>query len=135
MANRTRIFRSNPTNRLNYDNEQFKLRIEEIAFSAPSSYFRMKKEFLRALVEQTIVDVHSTIFNALTTGTDIRGRPIFDEANLPAELQAGGPIEPRVADEYADEIAMNVSKTLKEIYQAKRSGRIFKTDNISMARP
>lgn len=129
----TRVFRSDPTNRLGYENEQFKLRIDEIAFTSPTSYFRMKKEFLRALVEQTIVAVHTTIFNALTRGTDYQGRPIFDESNLPTELQLGGAIQPRVPDETADEIAMNVAQTLKNIYQTEVVDRIFKTDNISMA--
>lgn len=129
----TRIFKSNPINRLNYENDQFKLRIDEIAFTSPTSYFRMKKEFLKALVEQTIVSVHSSIYNALTTGTDGRGLPIFDESNLPTELQGGGAIEPKVPDETADEIAMNVANTLKNIYQNEVVDRIFKTDNISMA--
>lgn len=137
MADR-RIFKSNPTDRLAYDNEQFKLRIDEIAFSSPTTYFRIKKEFLKALVHDTITNVHNTVYNALTTGTTAAGgnNYIFPEANLPADLRRPAPDEnlsPKIPEEEADQIAMNVAKTLKDIYSKEVVDRIFKTENISMA--
>lgn len=128
-----RTFKSNPRNRLAYDNEQFKLRLDQIAFTSPSTYFKIKKDFLKSLVEDTIVDIHTTVYNALTDGKKKDNSQIVILGQLPNELQEDGEIEPKIPEEEADQIAMNVAKTLKSIFEKEVVDRIFHTDNIKMA--
>src|SRR5690606_40749641 len=126
MADLTRNFKSNPTERLGIDHDQFKENLNILAFSNPSEYFKLKRTYMDYLVTNIIKHLHGLVYHAL-----VEGKEVDEKGDIQAEYitkYAGEEAEkfaPRLPQERADKIAMDICATIRDAFSEDVVDKIF----------
>jgi hypothetical protein len=141
-----RNFRSNPLERLGIENEDFKETLNQIAFTSPASYFKIRSAFSTYLLKNVVKLLHNTVYFALTSGIKVNqatAEPV-EESFIATDVQdpsnpgfigsfSVSQIQPHIPSETADKIAMDIVLTLKDSIQEDIIDRIFSTQQIDRA--
>lgn len=140
-----RTFRSNPLERLGIQNEDFKETLNQIAFTSPANYFKIRSVYSNYLLKNVVKLLHSTVYFALTSGITVneKAEPNRNILIVQAAAEATTPeaiggipiskIRPSIPSETADKIAMDIVLTLKDSIQEDIIDRIFSTEQIDRA--
>lgn len=121
-----RSFESNPLNRLDIQHEAFDNQLRELAFTAPSEYFNLRRQILTNMLEKNIKGMYKQVFEALKDGTGL-----VDLASLPKsqaifkDKNGGDGFDPAFNEQKCDEIAMNLCAGLKDLMRKEVVDKIL----------
>lgn len=140
-----RQFRSQPLNRLSIENRAFQDAMLQLSYTSPEAFFAMRRTALRSLLDTEVTRIHALIFNFLTEGRGTNGDGtssgrIIDNDNQDHMGQSekardilgsiGGFI-PRVSDEEADKLSMDVCAGFASLLEDKVLNRVLPKDIFS----
>lgn len=130
----TRRFKSDPMDRLGINNSEFKEQLNELSFSKPSEYFKMKREYQAYIMKNVIKMMYSTIFHSLTDGrkVDLNGN-VQSDFIIPQNNQSTFQFKPNYSQEKADELSMNICATLKKVIEEQIVNEVFHTAQLEKA--
>lgn len=106
-----RSFKSKPLNALNLEYEQFKSKVLEVAFQSPEEFFNLRRQLMKNLLEDSVKAMYEMVFNALTEPKDIVNFDSLTKAAATFE----GEFKPKMSEQKADEIALDMVAGLKEL--------------------
>jgi hypothetical protein len=110
----SRTYENDPLNYSGYENRKYMNELLQLAFTKPSTYYRLQGDVLNKILEEHIKDMYKTIYNTLKSGKDKDGLPTvelitadykeyYDITKMPAW-------NPRIPDQKCDEIAREIVK-------------------------
>ena len=74
--NTTTNFKINPANVLGLEYQEYVCTVRALALSKPADYFELRAKVLRSVKRDAISNMYNTLFNLLSGGVDLEGRPI-----------------------------------------------------------
>jgi hypothetical protein len=105
----TREFKSDPINRLGIENAEFQSNLMQVSFASPAQYFAIRKECMKKLLTDGIKDMHATIYNFLTEGTDKANVQVVTLKDDAEDVFGGANnFKPKLNKQKADEVAMSI---------------------------
>ena len=66
----------NTQNVLGFEYQEYVASVRALALSKPAEYFELRREVLKKVKTDAVSNLYKTLFNVLSTGTDINSRPI-----------------------------------------------------------
>lgn len=138
-TNGLRKFRSQPLNRLNLEFEDFQNRMMQVAFSSPSDYYAIRRTVMNKVLNDTIVDLHTKVYNVLYYGVDGDNQPLLAGLTLNGDQtqevlgSSGQNFQPRLSEQVADEIAMDFCAGVQDLLREKVVEKILPTNVFNEA--
>jgi hypothetical protein len=112
---------------LGFAYQEYVADIRALALSKPAEYFQLRKEVLKSVKNDAVSALYKTLFNVLSTGTTIQGRPI---GRLGSDFK---PLYPShlindfcigVASDLADHINRAVDIILPDSFEQLATGKL-----------
>jgi hypothetical protein len=119
----TRIYKSDPLDRLNINFQDFQDKLVQLAYQAPGEYNQIRRVVRNSVLKDIIKYVHALVTHTLTKGKKTNADGSASATAIvdltPAELANANKIfgaegfAPEYSKEDVDEVAMNLSKTIQ----------------------
>jgi hypothetical protein len=112
---------------LGFKYQEYVADIRALALSKPAEYFQLRKEVLKSVKNDAVSALYKTLFNVLSTGTNIQGRPI---GRLGSDFSPGYPshlindFSIGVASDLADHINRAVDIILPNDFEQIAAGKL-----------
>lgn len=132
--------RDDPADFHGFNNDQFNAYMEQIAYTSPADYLKIKHKLYRLLIKGLMTDLNDLIYNALTEGT-VNGETMFD-AKFMASLSQGGKaivsdmretlggdgFKPSYPRKKTNDITLSIVESMKENIKIHVVDNIMKVD-------
>jgi hypothetical protein len=117
----TRIYKSDPLDRLNINFQDFQDKLVQLAYQAPGEYNQIRRVIRKSIMNDIVIYIHSLVTNTLTSGRKTRadgsaGVAIVDTADGSTPNVGsifGVDFKPQYSNEMVDKVAMNLSATVQ----------------------
>lgn len=112
---------------LGFSYQEYVADIRAMALAKPADYFLLRKEVLKSVKNDAVSALYKTLFNVLSKGTNLDGRPI---GRLGSELHPNYPSQKindfciQVASDLADHINRAIDIILPDDFEKLASGKL-----------
>jgi len=122
MADDFSKHRDDPMDALGVDNEEFNSYIEQLAYTSPGDYIKIRHKIFATLIKEVVKDINKLVFEAMTEGT-VKGTSIISGLTLSAGGEAitnemrknlGNPFKPSIPKREANNIAMSIVDNMRQ---------------------
>lgn len=115
-------------NVLGFGYQEYVAGIRALALSKPAEYFDLRREVLKKVKTDAVANLYKTLFNVLSTGTDINSRPIgvLGTGNFKPQYpsQKINDFCIQVASDLADHINRAIDIILPDDFEKLASGKM-----------
>lgn len=91
---------------LGFGYQEYVASIRSLAISRPADYFTLRRTVLQKVKTDAVGELYKTLFNVLSTGTDVRGSPIA--------LLGTGVYKPRYPSQKINDFCIQVASDLAD---------------------
>lgn len=135
--------RDDPMDALGVDNDEFNSYIEQIAYTSPGDYIKIRHKIFAMLIRKVVKDMNKLIYDVMTKGTiddeSIIGDMKFSSQatkDIIKEMRAtfnGDGFKPSVPRKETNNIAMSIVDNIRQNLATLVVDRIMNKNNLSQA--
>jgi hypothetical protein len=99
---------------LGYGYQEYLSNIRGVAISQSSEYYKLRSALMRTIKRDAVKNLYTSIFQALSKGCDINGRPIQSDEGNGTVVLGRGSLVPMYPSQKVNDFAVEVSAMLGE---------------------